>query len=183
MITFMNNQEKQIQQLKNQLRNTHSTFMDLADIFISRVKEKIVEESKPKKIEKVFELSNPFEPPCRREEEVPFSKPYMTSLSKFFKPTHEREGSKFHKIFVGSVLVTPYSFPKVTKRSFGFKPGTHQAPSKENPFSNFSRKQPHHTFVTRQKVEYGTTRTLIDPTLRHITPCESNKTFDPGGMC
>ena len=157
--------------------------MDLADIFISRVNEKIAEEAKPKKIEKVFELSTPSEPPCRRVKEVPFSKPCMTSLSKFFKPTHELEGSKFHKIFVGSVLVTPYSFPKVTKRSFGFKPGAHRAPSKENRFSYFPRKQLPHTFVTRKKVKYVTTQTLIDSTLRHITPCESNKTFDPGGMC
>ena len=183
MTTFMSDQEEQIQQLENQLRGTYNTFMDLADIFISRVKEKIAEEAKPKKIEKVFELSTPSEPPCRREKEVSFSKPSMTGLSKFFKPTHELEGSQFHKIFVGSVLVTPYSFPKVTKRSFGFKPGAHQAPPKEKPFQNFSRKQPRQTYVTRQKAKYGTTRTLIDPTLRHITPCESNKTFDPGGMC
>ena len=183
MTTFMSNQEEQMQQLENQLRNTYNTFMDLADIFISRVKEKIAEEAKPKKIEKVFELSTPFEPPCRREKEVPFSKPCMTGLSKFFKPTHELEGSKFHKIFVGSVLVTPYSFPKVSKRSFGFKPGAHWAPSKDNPSSNFHRKQLPHEFVTRQKVKYVTTRALIDSTLLHITPCESNKTFDPGGMC
>ena len=100
MITFMDNQEKQIQQLENQLRSTYSTFMDLADIFISRVKEKIVEESKPKKIEKVFELSTPFEPHYGQEKEVPYSKPYTISLSKFFKPTPEKEGSQFHKIFV-----------------------------------------------------------------------------------
>ena len=56
MTTFMSNQEEQIQQLENQLRGTYSTFMDLADIFISRVKEKIAEEAKPKKIKKVFEL-------------------------------------------------------------------------------------------------------------------------------
>ena len=157
--------------------------MDLADIFISRVKEKIAEEPKPKKIEKVFELSTPFEPHYGQDEEVPSSESYMTSLSKFFKPTHELEGSKFHKIFVGSVLVTPYNFHKVNKRSFGFKPGVHQTSSKENHIPNVSHKQPPHMIITRQKVEYGTTRTLIDPTLRHITPCESNKTFDPGGMC
>ena len=61
MITFLNNQEKQIQQLENQLRNTRRTFMDSADIFITRVKEKIVEESKPKRIKKIFELSVPSE--------------------------------------------------------------------------------------------------------------------------
>ena len=183
MTTFMSNQEKQMQQLESQLRNTYNTFMDLADIFISRVKEKIAEEAKPKKIEKVFELSTPFEPPFRREKEVPFSKPCMTGLSKFFKPTHELEGSKFHKIFVGSVSVTPYSFPKVSKRSFGFKPGAHWAPSKDNPSSNFDHKQLPHEFVIRQKVKYITTRALIESTLLHITPCESNKTFDPGGMC
>ena len=62
MITFVNNQEKQIQQLESQLRDTYSIFMNLADIFITRIKEKIVEESKPKKIEKVFELSTLSEP-------------------------------------------------------------------------------------------------------------------------
>ena len=41
------------------MESTHKAFMNLADQFISRVKEKIKENSVPKKIEKVFEVSTP----------------------------------------------------------------------------------------------------------------------------
>ena len=182
MITFLNNQEKQIQQLESQLRNTRSTFMDSADIFTTRVKEKIMEESKPKKIEKVFELSTLSEPRNGQDKGVPFSKPYTISFSQIFKPTREKEDSRFHKIFVGSVLTTPYNFHEVNKRSFGFKPGVHYKPFKDNHDPNISHEQPLRACVTRQKWEYDTTGTLTDHTLSYITPCESNKIFDPGGM-
>jgi hypothetical protein len=59
MVTFMNNQEKQIQHLEARMESTRNAFMDLADKFISRIKEKIKEKSAPIKIEKVFEISTP----------------------------------------------------------------------------------------------------------------------------
>ena len=49
----MSNQEKQIQQLEARMENTQNVFMNLAGNFISRIKEKIREESVPKKI-KIF---------------------------------------------------------------------------------------------------------------------------------
>ena len=59
MVTFMDNQEKQIQHLEARMESTHKAFMNVADQFISRIKEKIKENSVPKKIEKVFEVSTP----------------------------------------------------------------------------------------------------------------------------
>ena len=41
MVTFMDNQEKQIQHLEARMESTRNTFMNLADKFISRIKEKI----------------------------------------------------------------------------------------------------------------------------------------------
>jgi hypothetical protein len=45
----MNNQEKQIQHLETRMESTRNAFRDLADKFISRIKEKIREKSTPKK--------------------------------------------------------------------------------------------------------------------------------------
>ena len=59
MVTFMNNQEKQIQHLEARMESTRNAFMDLADKFISRIKEKIKEKSAPRKIKKIFEVSTP----------------------------------------------------------------------------------------------------------------------------
>ena len=176
MITFMDNQEKQIEELENQQMSTHNTFMDLADIFIARVKDKIVEESKPKKIEKVFELSTPVEPNIGQDKEIPFPKPYTINLSKFLKSTRKEEDSKVNKIFVGSVRITHSNFHKVRKKSFGFKPGVHHTLPKDTRTPDVSHKQ---TFFISIP---GTSKTSTDHSLRHITPRDSNETFDPGGM-
>lgn len=59
MLTFVNNQERQIQEIETHLKDTQNVFMELAEKFISRIKEKIREEASPKKIEKIFELPVP----------------------------------------------------------------------------------------------------------------------------
>ena len=53
MLTFMDNQERQIQQLETHLKDTQNVFMELAEKFISRIKKKIREEA-VKKISKRF---------------------------------------------------------------------------------------------------------------------------------
>jgi hypothetical protein len=73
MVTFMNNQEKQIQQLETRMENTRSVFMDLADKFISRIKEKIREKAIPKKIKNIFELPIPNETSSDGHNETPLS--------------------------------------------------------------------------------------------------------------
>ena len=56
MWTFVNNLEKQIQRLEPYIVNTRNVFMKLAKDFILRLREKIMREASPKKIEKVFEI-------------------------------------------------------------------------------------------------------------------------------
>ena len=59
MVTFMNNQEKQIRHLEARMESTRKAFMDLADKFISRIKEKIKEKSAQKKKSKKSLKSQP----------------------------------------------------------------------------------------------------------------------------
>ena len=72
MLTFMENQEKQIQELEIHLKSTHDVFMELANKFISKIEEKIREEASHKKIEKIFELPTPNNPCDEGDADTPF---------------------------------------------------------------------------------------------------------------
>lgn len=99
MITFMNNQEKQIQRLETRMESTRNTFVDLADEFTSRIKEKIREKSTPRKIKKIFELPTPLV--CDGEDNKKTSPRASPSITPYFcERPQEEKNLQYHNIFV-----------------------------------------------------------------------------------
>lgn len=179
MVTFMNNQEKQIQHIEARMKSTRNAFMDLADQFILRIKEKIKENSAPRKIEKVFEVSTPLVFNQKDNEKFsPSASPSITSH--FCEHPQEEKNLQFHNIFVGCLRTT---LPNLCKRrSFGVKPGVKGLHLKNTTDLKPSMEQ--HLFVhTSDPCEgYNLTRTSPTPFYNHTSFRDSNETFDPGGL-
>lgn len=98
MITFMNNQDKQIQHIETRMESTRNVFMGFVDDFISRIKEKIREKSTPRKIEKIFEL--PTSLVCDGEDDGKTSPSASPSIAPYFyERPQEEENLQFHNMF------------------------------------------------------------------------------------
>jgi hypothetical protein len=179
MVTFMDNQEKQIQHLEARMESTHKAFMNIADQFISRVKERIKENSVPRKIEKVFEVSTPLAFDQEDSEKFSPSAPPLTTFRSCEHPQKEKN-SQFHNIFVGCLRTT---VPNICKRrSFGFKPGVKRLYLKNTTDLKPSMEQ--HLFVhTDDPCEgYNLAKTSPNPSYNLTSFRDSNETFDPGGL-
>ena len=175
MVTFMNNQEKQIQHLEARMEGTRNAFMDLADKFISRIKEK----STPKKIEKIFEAPTPLV--CGQEDnEKSFSSALPSNTPYFCKHPQEEKNSQFHNIFVGCLQTT---LPNLCKRrSFGFKPGVKGLHLKTTTALGPSMERLLLIPTVDRYDGYNSTETLPTPFDNHISIRDSNEMFDPGGL-
>ena len=179
MVTFMNNQEKQIQHLETRMESTRNAFMDLADEFIWRIKEKIREKSTPKKIEKIFELPTPLA--CDGEDDgkpSPSASPSITPY--FYERPQEEKNLQFHNIFVGSLQVTLPNLHK--KRSFGFKPGVKRLHLKNTAASETSMEQLLPIPTVYQHEDHDLSGILTSPIHNHTSLRDSNKMFYPGGL-
>ena len=183
MLTFVNNQERRIQELKTQLKNTQDMFMELAEKFIARIKEKIREEASHKKIEKIFELPVPNEPYHEWDDETPLPEPSLLKPSYPFESPREKKNSHDHSIFVGSMVVTLPNFHEARKRSFGFKPGVRRTQLKHTLISKTPWKSSPHSLNTCHDGNWNLNETSTDPFQHFTTSRDSNKTFDPGGTC
>jgi hypothetical protein len=179
MVTFMNNQEKQIRHLEVRMESTRNAFMDLVDKFISRIKEKIKENFAPRKIEKVFEVSTSlvFDQEDN-EKSLPSVSPSITSY--FCEHPQEEKNSQFHNIFVGCLQT---KLPNLCKRrSFGFKPSVNRLHLKNTTALRPSMEQ-HLLVLTIDQYEgYNLTKTSPTPFYNHTSFRDSNETFDPGGL-
>ena len=182
MLTFMNNQERQIQQLEAHLKNTRNVFMELAEKFISRIKEKIREEASHKKIEKIFELPVPNESYNKVSDETPLSEPSPLHFSYPFEPPRKEMNSRVHSVFVGSIAVTFPNFHKIRKRSFGFKPGVEGTQFKRTLVSKIHWESFPHSKNTCHDGGWKSNWATTDPGDVEFTPNDSNRTFDPGGV-
>ena len=179
MINFMNNQEKQIQHLETRMESTRNAFMDLADKFISRIKEKIREKSTPRIIEKIFELPTPLV--CDKGDNGETSPGDSPSIPPYFHELPQEEKNlQFHNIFVGSLQVTLPNLHK--KRSFGFKPGVKRVHLKHTSTPKNSMEQTFPLPVTYQEGNCVPNRIGISPIRNHTSLRDSNKKFDPGGL-
>lgn len=179
MITFMNNQEKQIQHLATRMESTRNAFMVLADEFISIIKEKIREKSTPRKIEKIFELPTPLV--CDEEDDrepSPSASPSITPC--FHEHPQEEKNLQFHNIFVGSLQVTLPNVHK--KRSFGFKPGVKRVHFKNTSASETSMERLLPLPTICQDEDYDLSGIMTTPVHNHTSLRDSNKMFDPGGL-
>ena len=161
------------------MESTRNAFMDLADKFISTIKEKIKEKSAPRKIEKVFEVST--SSVFNQEDNEKFSPSAPPSItSHFCEHPQEEKNSQFRNIFVGCLQTT---LPNLCKRrSFGFKPGAKRLHLKNTTALRPSMEQ--HLFVpTVDQCEgYNLTKTSPTPFYNHTSFRDSNETFDPGGL-
>ena len=93
MLTFMENQERQIQQLEAHLKSNHDAFMELANKFIAKIEGKIKDEASHRKIEKIFELPIPSNPYDGEDVENPLPKPSPLKSLSPVEPSTERENS------------------------------------------------------------------------------------------
>jgi hypothetical protein len=179
MVTFMNNQEKQIQHLEARMESTRNTFMNLADKFISRIKERIKENSVPKKIEKVFEISSPLAFDQEGSEKSPPSaSPSITSH--FCDHPQEEKNSQFHNIFVGCLRTT---LPNLCKRrSFGFKPGVKRLHLKNTTDLKPSMERLLFVHFSNPCEGYSLAKTSPNPSYNLTSSRDSNEMFDPGGL-
>lgn len=179
MITFMNNQEKQIQHLETRMNSTRNAFMGFADEFISRIKEKIREKSTPRKIEKIFELPTPLV--CDGEDDgkpSPIASPSITHH--FYEHPQEEKNLQFHNIFVGSLQVTHPNLHK--KHSFGFKPGVKRLHFKNTTASDTSMEQLLPVPTVYQYEYHNLSEILTSPVHSYTSIRDSNKMFDPGRL-
>jgi hypothetical protein len=179
MVTFVNNQEKQIQHLESRMESTRNASMDLADKFISRIKEKIKEKSTPKKIKKIFDIPTPLV--CDQEDnEKSFSSALPSNTPHFCEHPQEEKNSQLHNIFVGCLQTTLPNLYK--RRSFGFKPGVKRLHLKNTTALRPSMEQYLFVPIVDQREGYNLTKTSPTRLYNHISFRDSNETFDPGGL-
>lgn len=128
------------------MENTRSVFMDLADKFISRIKEKIREEAIPKKIKKIFELSIPNETSNDGHNETPLS--VSSTQNNFYshKLPFEKENSHAYTVTYKSLKPTLMHRVSMISQT---KPITHKTSFQH---SNF--KTPTLHFFDESKFEY-----------------------------
>lgn len=180
MITFMNNLESQIRQLETRMESTRNAFMDLADEFISRIKEKIREKATPKKIEKIFDLPTPKVISEGVESGEPFPGGSPPNLPYFYEPPLEDKNSQIHRIFVGRLQVTLPNLYEAKRRSFGFKPGVKRVHLKQH-----STKDPMEQIFpspTCYDKDNDLSGIGTGPIYNHTSFRDSNETFNPGGL-
>jgi hypothetical protein len=153
--------------------------MNVADQFISRVKEKIKENSVPKKIERVFEVSTPLT--FNQEDNERFYPSTPPSITSYVcKYPQDEKSSQFHNIFIGCLRTTLPTLGK--RRSFGFKPGVKRPYHKNTTDLKPSLEQLLFEHINDLCEGYSSAKTPPNPFYNLTSSRDSNETFDPGGL-